>query len=66
MVLAKMKMIDEAYLKSAVKNVVVIVPAYFSGSQRKATKDGVVIVDLNMMRIINEPTTTVIVYGFST
>lgn len=66
MVLSKMKMIAEAYLKSDVKNAVVTVPAYFSDSQRKATKDAAVIAGLNVMRIINEPTAAAIAYGFST
>lgn len=66
MVLLKMKMIAEAYLQSDVKNAVVTVPAYFSDSQRKATKDAAVIAGLNVMRIINEPTAAAIAYGFST
>ena len=66
MVLSKMKMIAEAYLKSDVKNVVVTVPAYFSDSQRKSTKDAAAIADLKVMRIINEPTAAAIAYGFHT
>jgi hypothetical protein len=64
MVLVKMKMIAEAYLKSDVKNAVITVPAYFSDSQRKATKDAALIAGLNVMRIINEPTAAAIAYGF--
>ena len=66
MVLSKMKMIAEAYLKSDVKNAVVTVPAYFSDSQRKSTKDAAAIADLKVMRIINEPTAAAIAYGFHT
>eukprot|EP00253_Pinus_taeda_P002050 PITA_02050 len=66
MVLSEMKLIAEAYLKSDVKNSVVIVPAYFSDSQRKANIDVAVTAGLNVMRIINEPTAVAIAYGFST
>lgn len=63
MVLMKMREIAEAYLGSTVKNAVVTVPAYFSYSQRQATKDAGVIAGLNVMRIINEPTAAEIAYG---
>uniref|UniRef100_J3LU81 Uncharacterized protein n=1 Tax=Oryza brachyantha TaxID=4533 RepID=J3LU81_ORYBR len=62
-VLIKMREIAEAYLGSTLKNVVVTVPAYFNDSQRQATKDAGVIVGLNVMRIINEPTAAAIAYG---
>ncbi|KAI5393364.1 hypothetical protein KIW84_060479 [Lathyrus oleraceus] len=52
-----------AYLGSAIKNVVVTVPAYFVDSQRQATKDVGVIAGLNVMRIINESTAAAITYG---
>ncbi len=63
MVLMKMREIAEAYLGSTVKNAVVTVPAYFSYSQRQATKDAGVIAGLNVMRIINEPTAAEIAYS---
>ncbi|MBA0761876.1 hypothetical protein Gotri_024453 [Gossypium trilobum] len=63
MVLTKMREIAEAYLSSSIKNAVVTVPTYFNDSQRQAMKDAGIIVGLNVMRIINEPTTVVIAYG---
>lgn len=63
MVLIKMRVIAEAYLGSTVKNDIVTVPAYFSDSQRQATKDADVIAGLNIMHIINEPTAAAIAYG---
>ncbi|XP_059069076.1 heat shock cognate 70 kDa protein-like [Cryptomeria japonica] len=64
MVLMKMKTIAEQYLQSEVKNAVITVPAYFSDSQRKMTKDAGRIAGLNVMRIINEPTAAAMTYGF--
>ncbi|KAL7253978.1 hypothetical protein ACSBR1_008345 [Camellia fascicularis] len=58
-----MKEIAEAYPGTTIKNAVVTVPAYFNDSQRQATKDAGVIADLNVMRIINEPTAAAIAYG---
>ncbi|KAL1292304.1 hypothetical protein HN51_060776 [Arachis hypogaea] len=63
MVLTKMRDIAEAYLESPVNNAVITVPAYFSDSQRKATKDAGAIAGLNVMRIINEPTAAAFAYG---
>ncbi|XP_047963464.1 heat shock cognate 70 kDa protein-like isoform X1 [Salvia hispanica] len=63
MVLSKMKDIAEAYLGSSVKNAVITVPAYFNDSQRQATKAAGTIADLNVVRIINEPTAAAIAYG---
>ncbi|XP_062401741.1 heat shock 70 kDa protein-like [Sardina pilchardus] len=63
MVLGKMKEIAEAYLGQKVNNAVITVPAYFSHSQRQATKDAGVIAGLNVLRIINEPTAAAIAYG---
>jgi L1 cell adhesion molecule like protein len=63
MVLGKMREVAEAYLESPVKNAVITVPAYFSDSQRKATKDAGAIAGLNVIRIINEPTAAAIAYG---
>ena len=63
MILVKMKDIAEAYLGKDVKNAVVTVPAYFNDSQRQATKDAGLIAGLNVLRIINEPTSAAIAYG---
>merc|ERR1712225_5191 len=63
MVLNKMKETGEAYLGGTVNNAVVTVPAYFTDSQRQATKDAGAIAGLNVMRIINEPTAAAIAYG---
>ncbi|MED6208181.1 hypothetical protein PIB30_042713 [Stylosanthes scabra] len=59
----KMREIAEAFLESPVRNAVITVPAYFNGSQRKATIDAGIIAGLNVMRIINEPTAAAIAYG---
>ena len=63
MVLVKMREIAEKFLESPVKNAVVTVPAYFNDSQRKATKDAGAIAGLNVMWIINEPTSAALAYG---
>ncbi|KAK7306455.1 hypothetical protein VNO77_44396 [Canavalia gladiata] len=63
MVLSKMKEVAEAYLGHSVKDAVITVPAYFSNSQRQATKDAGKIAGFNVMRIINEPTAAAIAYG---
>jgi len=63
MVLIKMRDIANAYLESPVKNAVITVPAYFNDSQRKSTIDAGVIAGLNVLKIINEPTTAAIAYG---
>merc|ERR1711929_57988 len=63
MVLIKMKETAEQYLGKTVNNAVVTVPAYFNDSQRQATKDSGIIAGLNVMRIINEPTSAAIAYG---
>ncbi|KAH9603867.1 hypothetical protein KSS87_013203 [Heliosperma pusillum] len=63
MVLMKMKETAEMYLGSEVKDAVITVPAYFSDSQRQATKDAGIIAGLNVIRIINEPTAAAIAYG---
>ncbi|CAL8160984.1 unnamed protein product [Prunus armeniaca] len=65
MVLTKMRQTAEAYLGSTVKNAVITVPAYFSDSQRQATKAAGVIAGMNFMRIINEPTAAAIAYGLN-
>jgi L1 cell adhesion molecule like protein len=63
MILVKMKQIAEEYLGESVHDAVITVPAYFSDSQRQATKDAGAIAGLNVLRIINEPTAAAIAYG---
>jgi L1 cell adhesion molecule like protein len=63
MVLIKMKETAEAYLGETVQHAVITVPAYFTDSQRQATKDAGIIAGLNVLRIINEPTAAAIAYG---
>jgi heat shock protein 1/8 len=63
MILVKMRETAEAYLGGTVNNAVVTVPAYFTDSQRQATKDAGLIAGLNVLRIINEPTAAAIAYG---
>lgn len=63
MVLTKMKEIAETYLGEKVDNAVITCPAYFTDSQRQATKDAGAIAGLNVLRIINEPTAAAIAYG---
>jgi len=63
MILVKMRETAEAYLGGTVNNAVITVPAYFSDSQRQATKDSGLIAGLNVLRIINEPTAAAIAYG---
>jgi len=63
MVLMKMKDTAEKYLGEEVSDVVITCPAYFTDSQRQATKDSGAIAGLNVLRIINEPTAASIAYG---
>jgi len=63
MVLQKLKHDAEAYLGQKVTDAVITVPAYFSDSQRQATKDAGKIAGLNVLRIINEPTAASLAYG---
>ena len=63
MVLQKLKADAEAYLGETVTEAVITVPAYFTDSQRQATKDAGQIAGLNVKRIINEPTAAAISYG---
>lgn len=63
MVLMKMKALAEDYLGERVSKAVITVPAYFSDSQRSATKDAGRIAGLDVVRIINEPTSSSIAYG---
>jgi len=62
-VLIKMKNTAEAYLGKKVTQAIVTVPAYFSDSQRQATKDAGTIAGLEVLRIINEPTAAALAYG---
>lgn len=64
MVLQKMKKTAEDYLGSEVTEAVITVPAYFSDSQRQATKEAGEIAGLKVSRIINEPTAAALAYGF--
>lgn len=63
MVLQKLKADAEAYLGETVSQAVITVPAYFSDSQRQATKDAGKIAGLEVLRIINEPTAAALAYG---
>ncbi len=63
MILQKLKADAENYLGSAVTQAVITVPAYFSDSQRQATKDAGKIAGLEVLRIINEPTAAALAYG---
>ena len=63
MVLQKLKADAEAYLGGAVTEAVITVPAYFTDSQRQATKDAGKIAGLDVKRIINEPTAAALAYG---
>ena len=63
MVLTKLKKDAESYLGTTVTDAVITVPAYFSDSQRQATKDAGKIAGLNVLRIINEPTAAALSYG---
>ncbi|XP_021801234.1 heat shock cognate 70 kDa protein-like [Prunus avium] len=65
MVLEKMRKIAENYLGSTVKNAVITVPAYFTDSQRRATKDAGISAGLNVLRIMNEPSAAAIAYGLN-
>jgi len=63
MILQKLKADAEAYLGEKVTQAVITVPAYFSDSQRQATKDAGRIAGLEVLRIINEPTAAALAYG---
>lgn len=63
MILQKLKSDAENYLGQKVTEAVITVPAYFSDSQRQATKDAGKIAGLNVLRIINEPTAAALAYG---
>ena len=61
--LMKLKRDAEAYLGDAVSDAVITVPAYFNDAQRQATKESGEIAGLNVLRIINEPTSAALAYG---
>lgn len=63
MILQKMKKTAEDYLGTEIKEAVITVPAYFSDSQRQATKEAGEIAGLDVKRIINEPTAAALAYG---
>ncbi|HOJ80144.1 MAG TPA: Hsp70 family protein, partial [Clostridiales bacterium] len=63
MILRKLKADAEAYLGEKITDAVITVPAYFNDIQRQATKDAGKIAGLNVMRIINEPTSAALAYG---
>ncbi|MBP5312447.1 MAG: molecular chaperone DnaK, partial [Clostridia bacterium] len=63
MILQKLKADAESYLGETVSQAVITVPAYFSDSQRQATKDAGRIAGLEVLRIINEPTAAALAYG---
>lgn len=62
-ILMKLKEDAESYLGESVTEAVITVPAYFNDAQRKATKEAGVIAGLNVLRIINEPTSAALAYG---
>ena len=63
MVIQRLKETTEAYIGKELKKVVITVPAYFNDAQRQATKDAGAIAGLEVLRIINEPTSAAIAYG---
>ncbi len=62
-ILMKLKKDAESYLGETVSEAVITVPAYFNDAQRQATKDAGRIAGLNVLRIINEPTSAALAYG---
>lgn len=65
MILRKLKMDAEAYLGENITDAVITVPAYFNDMERQATKDAGRIAGLNVIRIINEPTSAALAYGLN-
>ena len=65
MILSKLKADAESYLGETVTQAVITVPAYFNDSQRQATKDAGKIAGLEVLRIINEPTSAALAYGMN-
>lgn len=64
MILQEMRQVAEEYLGEPVQEAVITVPAYFNDNQRQATKDAGKIAGLEVLRIINEPTSAALAYGF--
>ncbi len=64
MILRKLRTDAENYIGEPVSDAVITVPAYFTDAQRQATKDAGLIAGLNVLRIINEPTSAALAYGF--
>ena len=64
-IITHLKDMGEEYLGGCIKNAVITVPAYFTDAQRMATKDGGTIAGLDVIRIINEPTSAAIANGFA-
>lgn len=64
MILQKLKTDAENYIGEPVKDAVITVPAYFTDAQRQATRDAGIIAGFNVHRIINEPTSAALAYGF--
>ncbi len=65
MILKKLRTDAEAFLGEPVRDAVITVPAYFNNIQRQATKDAGTIAGLNVLRIINEPTSAALAYGLN-
>ena len=65
MILSKLKKDAESYIGSPVTDAVITCPAYFTDSQRQATKDAGRIAGLNVLRVINEPTAAALAYGLN-
>ena len=65
MILKKLRTDADAYLGEPVRDAVITVPAYFNNIQRQATKDAGTIAGLNVLRIINEPTSAALAYGLN-
>ncbi len=65
MILQKLKRDAEAYLGEPITQAVITVPAYFNDSQRQATKDAGKVADLEVLRIVNEPTAAALAYGIN-
>ena len=62
-ILSKMKKMSENYTNEEIKDAVITVPAYFNERKRQATRDAAVAAGLNVLRIINEPTSVVVAFG---
>lgn len=63
-VIGNMKEIAESYLNATVTDAVITVPAYFNDSQRRCTQNAAVMAKLNVLRVINEPTSAAIAFAW--